>query len=186
MRIKIRNLLVVAAMAVVVVGATGTAEAYTMDSAGHGWVGKGEVQTAFSWNNQAMQKNVAGVSFTYESSDTYSAVCTWTTGEGTNGEVTHDVTIPRHTRINATLGYEQRRNSSGLNGPFTGWYLTGLGAVTSSGTVPVVGEACVAGPTGNGQDGTWSSVELTATTSGGVYAVWNNTSVLLTLTLAVV
>jgi hypothetical protein len=68
----------------------------------------------------------------------------------------------------------------------SGWYLTGLGTVTSTGTVPVVGEACVAGPTGNGQDGTWSSVELTATTTGGVYAVWNNTSVLLTSTPAAV
>ena len=31
--------------------AAGSASAYTLDASGVGWVGKGEVQTAYGWNN---------------------------------------------------------------------------------------------------------------------------------------
>lgn len=49
---------------------------------GAGFVGKGDVQTAFGWNNQALQANAADVTFSYNAVDTYSATCSWITGVG--------------------------------------------------------------------------------------------------------
>ena len=40
------------------------ANAYTMDAAGNGFVGKGEVQSAFGWKNSVMQDNQNGMTFT--------------------------------------------------------------------------------------------------------------------------
>src|SRR3954469_11148165 len=48
------------------------ANAYTMDAAGKGFVGKGEVQSAFGWNNAAAQKNQSGVTFKAEQPTTQS------------------------------------------------------------------------------------------------------------------
>ncbi|MBE8525423.1 hypothetical protein ILP97_49455 [Amycolatopsis sp. H6(2020)] len=58
------------------------AQAYTSDTAtGTGFVGKGEIQTPFGWNNDKLQANAGGVSFTYDATDTYDAVYGWITGE---------------------------------------------------------------------------------------------------------
>jgi hypothetical protein len=43
----------------------GSAHAYTADAAGKGFVGKGEVQSAFGMNNATMQKAVDGKKFTF-------------------------------------------------------------------------------------------------------------------------
>ena len=48
----------------VALASAGPASAYTMDAAGQGFVGKGEVQSAFGWNNAKMQANQNGVTFT--------------------------------------------------------------------------------------------------------------------------
>ena len=165
-------------------GTAGVAQAYTMDEAGYGWVGKGEVQTPFGWNNKALQDNAAGVTFYLESSATYEATCTWTTGEGTRGEQTHNVDIPRHTAVVADVNAQTRTNSKGKDGPVTGWYLQGFGATSTDGEVPVVGGPCVGdkdATDGKGQDGTWTAVELTGVVEGGLYASFGGTSHLLTL-----
>src|SRR4051794_13995537 len=39
------------------------ANAYTMDGTGKGFVGKGEVQSAFGWNNATMQTNHTSITF---------------------------------------------------------------------------------------------------------------------------
>ena len=49
-----------------------SAHAATIDEAGKGFVGKGEVQTAFGWNNATMQKNQTDVTFTAEQPTTQS------------------------------------------------------------------------------------------------------------------
>ena len=38
-------------------------------------MGKGDVQSAFGWNNQQLQANAAGVSFTYIAEGTLSQTC---------------------------------------------------------------------------------------------------------------
>ena len=141
-------------------------------TSGIGFIGKGDVQTAFGWNNQKLQANASGVTFTYSTTDTYSATCTFTTGDGTPGEQTHNVDIPRHTSVNSAIDYDAR-----VHQQIDGFNLTGLGSTTYDGTVPVVGGTCVAGPTGAGQDGTWSAVTLVSSTGGGLTVNYGGTSV---------
>jgi len=155
--------------------AAASASAYTMDSTGVGWVGKGEVQSAYAWNNQAMQQNVSGVTFVYDASATYEVVC-----EFDNPGGHHVITQRKSTDVNATIGSEARKNSNGKDGPMTGWYLTGFGTTTTSGgEVPAVGDGCP----GNSGLGAVTSVEQTSAGDGGLYAVWNGQRRLLTVTV---
>jgi hypothetical protein len=153
----------------------GVAQAYTLDTAtGAGFVGKGEVQSPFGWNNAALQANAAGVSFSYEATEDYSATCTWVTGEGTRGERTHNVTHSKSTSISSAVTYEPRQRNQ-----ITGFTLTGFGATTETGETPVVGGPC---PGNQGHDGTWTAVVLTNST-GGLYAHYGALSALLTPTV---
>jgi hypothetical protein len=150
--------------------------AVTFDPAnGHGQVGKGDLQTPWGWNDAKLQSCGSGVRFYYhtEQSATYSAVCEFTTGEGTRGEKTHLVThtIDRVNSVNSTVTYDTRKNNLGK---ITGFMLTGLGSsstVVATGEIPVVGGPC---PGNAGHDGTWSSVQLLSSTAGtgggGLYA----------------
>lgn len=168
----------IGALAVVIAVATAVAAVavVTFDPAtGKGFVGKGDVQTAFAWNNQQLQKNAAGVTFTYNATDSYEAVCTWVTGEGTKGEQTHNVSHSTSTEVKATIGSEGRDKSSGLNGPNTGFILTGFGKQTESGSVPVVGGPCPGNP---GTDAEWTSVTPLGG-SGGLFANFGGTAVLI-------
>jgi hypothetical protein len=150
---------------------------YFDQATGTGFVGKGDVQTAFGWNNATLQKNGRDVWFSMESSDTYSATCTWITGEGTRGEKTHDVTIPRHTTLNSAIEYDARTHKQ-----IDGYFLTGFGASTTTGTAPVVGDACVGGEDGIAHNGTWTSVELTGSTTGVLTVYWTTLSAVLPYT----
>jgi hypothetical protein len=143
--------------------------AVTFDSAtGTGFVGKGDVQLAFGWNNSQLQKNAAGIAFTYNATDTYEAVCTFVTGEGTRGERTHNVEHNKRTGVKSVITYDAR-----VRNQITGFTLTGLGETTTTGgSVPVVGGACMGNP---GHDGEWSSVTLTGST-GGLYVSYEGTS----------
>jgi hypothetical protein len=155
----------IAALAILGMLAT-SAFAYTLNANGTGWVGKGEVQTVFGWNNHAMQTYHTGVIFRYEDQASYSAVCTFTTGAGTPGEQTHNITIPRHVNINSAVASDSRKT-----GQWTGWHLNGWGAGATAGTVPVVGESCVATENGVARTGTWSAVIETGSSGGGLYAI---------------
>lgn len=145
--------------------------AVTVNADGTGFVGKGDVQLAFGWNDHVLQANAAGVSFTYDSTDLYSGVCTFTTGEGTRGEQTHNVAHTKKTVVNSAVAYEVRKNPQIK---VTGWNLNGFGASTE-GAIPEVGGACVGFP-GNGA--TWVSVELVSS-SGGLFVHYGAQSVLL-------
>jgi hypothetical protein len=139
-------------------------------STGTGFVGKGDIQSAFTLNNNQIQAILTSCStlanancnldFNYASVDTYSATCTFTTGDGTPGEKVQNVDIPRHTGVNGAVGYDSRQRSQ-----VTGFNLTGFGETTSSGTPPVVGALCVGGG-GAGQDGVWTAVTLVSSTGG--------------------
>jgi len=166
------TLLLVAIAATVALSAT-AAFAYTLNADGTGFVGKGEVQTAFNWNNKVLQQNASGVSFSYNTTDTYDAVCTWVTGEGTRGERTHNISHTSSTQVSSAVAYDAR-----VRNQITGFTLKGFGATTETGTVPVVGEPC---PGNEGTDGTWTSVTKTGST-GGLYATFGGVSVLLTPT----
>jgi hypothetical protein len=142
----------------------------TVDSNGYGFVGKGDVQLAFGWNNAAAQRNATAVSFHMQSSASYEAVCTFTTGEGTRGERTHNVEHKRSTAVLSTIASDPRKT-----GQWTGYNLNGFGAVTTTGgPVPEVGGACM----GNaGHDGVWSSVTELGSTGNGLFVTYNGVSV---------
>ena len=140
-------------------------------STGTGFVGKGDVQLAFGWNNAKLQSNASGVSFTYNAKDTYDVTCEWDTETG-HGTVHHDITVPRHTGVNSTIAYDAR-----VRNQITGFNLTGFGATVTDGTVPVVGGACP----GNSDIAIITAVTLTGST-GGLYVNYGGTSVLLPIT----
>jgi hypothetical protein len=63
---RFRNILATGALATVAVVSLGSAaNAYTIDAAGKGFVGKGEVQSAFGFSNGPMQKAVDAKQFTF-------------------------------------------------------------------------------------------------------------------------
>ena len=142
-------------------GLAGSASAYTGDpiNTGKGFVGKGEVQTPWGWNNATLQKNAKDVSFTVEAEDRYEYDCVWTTGEGTKGQKTHNVTQKRSTSVDKAVVYEVRNNPKSA---VTGFNLLDFGRITISGDpVPSVGDACLGGGTG----GTVAAVRDVADTS---------------------
>ncbi len=136
---------------------------------GTGFVGKGDVQNAFGWNNNLLQRNASGVGFKYLATDEYDAVCTWTTGTPPH-EQTHHVSHTETAALNSTIAYDPRVRSQ-----ITGFNLNGpSGEPTVTGEVPEVGQACQ----GQGTDGTWSSVTLVSS-SDALYVTYNGNQVLI-------
>ena len=150
----------------------------TFDPAtGLGFVGKGDVQVALNLNNAQMQAKAGSLIFSYDDTAAYEATCSWITGEGTRGERTHNVSLPRHTRVTDSVSYDARTHKQ-----VDGFILTGLGATSTTGTVPVLNEPCV-DDNGDGiaQNGTWSYVS-DPISSGGVLSV-NGIALTITPTL---
>lgn len=108
-----------------------------------GFVGKGDVQMAFGWNNSQAQKNATSVLFTYESDQSYDVTCEWTTVTGGKNSKTiyHAVTNHKSTSVTDTVAYDAR-----LKNQYTGYNLTGAGSTVTTGTpVPNIGDACPQG-----------------------------------------
>ena len=141
---------------------------------GTGFVGKGDVQLAFGWNNAALQTNASGLTFAYNLNTDYEAVCTWTTGEGKKGEKTHNVTHTESYALTGALNFDARTQNQ-----ITGFILKGFKeGVSEVGMKPVVGEGC---PGNQGHDGVWTSVIAGATTDG-LTVSYGGTSVPLPIT----
>jgi len=132
----------------------------TFDPNTGGFVGKGDVQLAFGWNNAKLQQNASGVTFSYDAVDTYSATCTWVTGEGTKGEKIHNVEHNRRASVASTVAFDARKHSQ-----IDGFILAPAGASDTNGVAPVVGAPCVS-ENGNGNDAKWSAVTLVSSTGG--------------------
>jgi hypothetical protein len=134
---------------------------------GTGFVGKGDVQTAFGWNNQQLQQNADGVGFTFDQSTRYSIVCQWVTGEGTPGEKPHEVTHKRTFQVNSAIAYDTRTRNQ-----ITGFNLNGFGSDISPMPVPAEGGSCL----GYGAEGTIKSVSVISS-EGGLYVTYGGMSV---------
>jgi hypothetical protein len=134
----------------------------TFDPAtGKGFVGKGDVQLVFGWNNAQLQKKATtsgAIVFTYSESTIYSATCEWTTGEGTRGEKVHSITRTKFFGVLGSVAYDARQRSQVTGFNLNGW--TSYEAV--QGTVPIVGESCP----GEGTNGVWTVVIETSSSSG--------------------
>ncbi|WP_223592466.1 hypothetical protein [Neobacillus bataviensis] len=161
--------------------AVGSASAsVAFDSAtGTGFVGKGDVQLAFGWNNAALQKNASGLTFTYEAQDTYTVTEYWEdlTGGKQPKIVTHEITIPKHVSVSADVAFDARKANQ-----INGFNLNNFGTVVTEGTLPSVGDPL----TGNrevfdDETGTWVHATVTAVektkSEGGLFAHYNGTNV---------
>ena len=95
---------------------------------GTGFVGKGDVQDAFGWNNAQLQANASGVTFTYESEAQYAQSCM---KENVRQTIYKD--FKKTIDVNATIAVQARKNPQGV---VTGFILSGFGGDTSNGTVP--------------------------------------------------
>lgn len=127
---------------------------------GTGFVGKGDVQTAFAWNNATAQAQVNNVSFSYDAASTYDVTIEFDTG-GVHNTTHHIVTQDKSTTVSASVASDPRHT-----GQYTGWNLTGLGTTTTTGdTIPSAGDSCP-----NGDLGTCHVTDVTQTGStGGLY-----------------
>jgi hypothetical protein len=81
------------------------------------YVGKGDVQTLFEWNNATMQTNHESITFQYEASVVVSFDCEWWTGPAHN-RTHHQVTEEAIFAVESFIDSNSRRT-----GQFTGWFL---------------------------------------------------------------
>lgn len=135
-------------------------------STGTGFVGKGDVQFTYGWNNKTLQDKAAGVTFSYLSEETFDVTCEWDTGrEGTPGFKHHSVTTPKKRGINAVINGDPRQVKGQTQ--FTGFILSGFGEVSYTGgptALPTVGAACP-----NGGDGLITAVVSLGESAGALY-----------------
>jgi hypothetical protein len=132
MRAKLLVLVVLAA--VVVLAASAVSAAVTFDAeSGVGFVGKGDVQDAFGWNNKGLQDKAANVTFSYEETGTFTFVCSRQHSQ--HGTQYH--TFPNKSiDVLSEVEYELRNNKQGN---ITGFLLDGFG------DEEVTGEGCPSG-----------------------------------------
>jgi opacity protein-like surface antigen len=155
----------IAAGAVMALTATAAFAAVTFDpETGEGFVGKGDVQEAFGWNNRAVNDNAADVTFTFEEQASYTFVCSRVQQQHGYQEQTFNNKV---IGVDADVEFEKRRN--GGNGNLTGFLLTGFGEESE-----FTGEGCPSG---------WpDEVSRTlneAAGDGGLFAHYGDESVLL-------
>lgn len=155
-----------------------------------GWVGKGDVQNAFSptWNNAQLQQRASDIDFAYTETTTYDVTIQFTTDdpsrdggdncvENTSGHglpyictVTHTAKQEKTTSIDATVNADPRQSPK----QFTGFFLTTASTETSGDTIPSVGDSC---PNGPNNDCEVTAVEPdTSSTQSSFYAVWHDPS----------
>jgi hypothetical protein len=131
-----------------------------------GFVGKGDVQSAFGWNNATMQANSEAVTFVYETTGGFSFECEWWTGPDHNRRH-HTNTKTIELDVNAVVTGARR-----ITGQFTGWNLDPLGAIDEIDGYPVDSDC---GAEGNGMKSIVpGSIEsLSGSGAGALYAVFN-------------
>ena len=137
-----------------------------------GFVGKGDVQSAFGWNNAGMQANSPAVTFVYEATGGYSFECEWWTGPDHNRRH-HTNTKTAEMDVNAVITGTRR-----TTGQFTGWNLDPLGDVAAAVDYPSDSDC---GAVGNEMKSIVpGSIEPLSESSGGaLYAVHNGVRQLL-------
>lgn len=132
----------------------------TFDPAtGTGFVGKGDVQTVFEWNNKALQTHASTVDFRVDSVSETTWTCTKIveTGIGDKEVVQQRSTTASVQGLVTTVA---RDNSKGKDGAITGFYLQGYEGTP---TLVTDGEAvgtCPATPSGFVYDENAQTTEL--------------------------
>ncbi len=134
--------------------ATPAMASVTFDPAtGTGFVGKGDVQTVFTWSNKALQDNAATVDFRVNSVTETNWTCTKIVVLGTDElkEIVQQRSTTTTTKGLVTT--VARDNSKGKDGPVTGFYLKGYEGTPVLGTDGPEEGSCPADPSGFVYDG---------------------------------
>jgi hypothetical protein len=150
MRRFVSKFAVVGALAMVLaIGMVGWAVAAIIgpDANGFGFVGKGDVQLVYGWNNKALQDNASKVDFQAFSEETTS----WTCSKPNPSDPSKPDIVNQRSTTTTTQGLVTtvaRENSKGKDGPVSGFYLQGWeGTPTQTTTGDVLG-SCPANPSG--------------------------------------
>ena len=123
---KTRRIVSMTALALGFAGLAHAAVSFSPES-GTGFVGKGDVQLAFGWNNEGLQSAAAQLEFSYSDQATYDVPC-----EKDAAKKTMEATFKRKKSIDASVVYDTRKNKQGQ---VTGFNLVGFGATDSSDNV---------------------------------------------------
>lgn len=117
--------------------ATTASAAVTYDENGVGFVGKGDVQSLFDWNNSAFQSNAEFVQFRF-SSGTQQA--TWVCGGINNGGnyVTH-VKNQSYDSVSGSVNFHPKQKNQ-----ITGFILLGVNGTVSANTTYLNPGECIA------------------------------------------
>lgn len=168
-----KKMLLAAAAATAMIS-TAAFAAVTFDSAtGTGFVGKGDVQIAYGWNNAQLQSNAKDVRFSYESLDRYEVTCEWYTGPAHNRNQ-HEVDHKRSTSVQSAVSYEARKNTQGS---VNGFILKGFGATTTIGDAPPLVGSTTWCPGAPGNGAVVTDVVSTGTSGGALFANYGGTGV---------
>ncbi len=110
--------------------------AVTVDEDGYGFVGKGDVQLAYDWNNAELQANAASLTFSFTSIVEATWQCEWWTGPDHN--IKHHVNTKTSTSgIAASIGFDARKNKQGQ---ITGFNLNGFDGTTETTSGDAIGD----------------------------------------------
>ena len=127
MRKSILGLVAIAAIATPLAFAS-SANAVVAVTDGTGFVGKGDVQDAFGWNNAQLQANAAGVTFTFESDAQYAQSCM-----KDNARQTIYKDFKKTVDVDAAVTILTRKNSQGA---VTGFSLLGFDGEAEAADMP--------------------------------------------------
>ena len=138
----------------------GASQAIVDNGDGTWFVGKGDVQTFFGWNNPRMQANAAYIEFRIASSTTTTWTCTklQVLGNGNTNEI-----VQNRQNSSSTQGVFTTQGRTNSQGPVTGFNLTLNGAATVQNDGPAIG-SCPANPSGFVYDNN----AVTVTSGGGL------------------
>jgi hypothetical protein len=141
-------MLLMVALAALALSATAAFAAYTFDPAtGTGFVGKGDVQLIYSWNNTQLQNNASKVDFrTSTTNET-----TWTCSKPNPSDPDKPDIVNNRSNSTTTQGLAttvSRDTSKGKNGPVTGFNLTGYEGTPTTVTSGNALGSCPATPSG--------------------------------------
>jgi hypothetical protein len=168
---KFAGTIAVAASVMVMAGAALGAVLFDPDT-GTGFVGKGDVQLVYGWNNKALQDNAHLVDFRANSVSETSWTCTKPQPTPNDPD---KVIVQERSRTTTTQGLIDeiaRENSKGKLGPITGFNLLGYaGDPTVVTDGPAVG-SCPANPAGFEYDDNAETVQL----GGGIEVSINGTN----------
>lgn len=130
-----KNVAYGSAAAVVLLASVATA-AVVLDENGTGFIGKGDIQSIFGWNNAQLQANAGQIRFVFTTSASASWECEWWTGPDHNRKY-HSITVSSEQDVDAAIAYDARANKKGQ---VTGFNLLGFSSANETTDGGAVGE----------------------------------------------